>query len=73
MTRTLNQGSAMKHEVSTQVAHAAPALAGAVIAGLTLNEWVAILTGVYVVVQTAYLVWKWVREARGKRGHHETH
>lgn len=68
MTRTLNQGSEMKHEVSTQVVHAVPAVAGAVIAGLTLNEWVAILTGVYVITQTAYLIWKWVREARGKRG-----
>jgi hypothetical protein len=69
MDRTLNQGREMKQEVSTQVVHAAPAVAGTVIAGLTLNEWVAILTGIYVVLQAAYLVWKWVREARSKRGH----
>lgn len=34
------------------------------ISALTLNEWAAIATFVYVVLQTAYLVWKWRREWR---------
>lgn len=32
--------------------------------GLTLNEYVAIGTLIYIGLQAAYLVWKWVREAR---------
>jgi hypothetical protein len=37
------------------------------IAALTANEWVAIATICYIILQAAYLVWKWRREA----GHHK--
>jgi hypothetical protein len=33
---------------------------------LTLNEWVAIATLCYVVLQAAYLIWKWRRETKAK-------
>lgn len=35
--------------------------------GLTLNEYVAIGTLIYIGLQAGYLIWKWVREARGSR------
>ena len=35
---------------------------GAVAASLTLNEWVAVTTGIYILVQIAYLLRKWWRE-----------
>jgi hypothetical protein len=37
--------------------------AGSVIGLLELNVAVAILTGLYVLLQGAYLIWKWRREA----------
>lgn len=54
----------MKTEVVTEALKGAPAVAGAWYAALTLNEWVAILTGVYIVVQAAYLLRKWWREEK---------
>jgi len=33
----------------------------------TLNEWVAILTIGYLIMQMGYLGWKWIREFKGKR------
>lgn len=36
----------------------------AIIGGLTLQEWVLAATLIYVVVQCAYLLWKWWREWR---------
>ncbi len=53
-------------EAAAQTAKSAPALAGVFYYGLTLNEMVAIVTIFYIALQCAYLVWKWVREA--KRG-----
>lgn len=41
-----------------------PAIAGAGYAGFTLNEWVAILTILYVVLQLGLLVPKYVRMIR---------
>jgi hypothetical protein len=35
--------------------------------GVALSDWVYITAIVYAVLQAAYLVWKWVREWRGKR------
>lgn len=32
--------------------------------GLTLNDYVLIGTLIYIALQAAYLVWKWVREYR---------
>ncbi|CAN5292963.1 hypothetical protein BH10PSE16_BH10PSE16_00630 [soil metagenome] len=50
------------HDIVVEAAKGTPAVAGAVAASLTLNEWVAAATGVYIVVQLAYLVRKWWRE-----------
>lgn len=36
--------------------------------GLTLNEYVAIGTLIYIGLQAAYLIWRWVREARKSSG-----
>jgi 4-hydroxybenzoate polyprenyltransferase len=59
----------MKTEVSAESGKSALALIGAATASLTLNQWVAMATGVYVVVQIAYLIRKWIRE---ERDWHET-
>lgn len=60
----------MKTEFAVEAAKGTPAVAGAVASALTLNEWVAIATGVYVIVQVAYLIRKWWREESeyAKRG-----
>lgn len=57
----------MKAEFTTEALKGTPAVAGAVYSALTLNEVVAILTGIYVVVQIVYLLRKWWREEREKR------
>lgn len=60
------------HDIAVEAAKGAPAVAGAVAASLTLNEWVAVTTGIYILVQIAYLLRKWWREEhepeRRKRG-----
>lgn len=52
----------MKTETVTEAVKGAPAVAGAVATVMTLNEWVAIGTCIYIVIQVAYLVRKWWRE-----------
>lgn len=37
------------------------------VTGLTLNEWVAVVTIAYIVIQAAYLVWKWRRDFRASK------
>lgn len=54
----------MKTEVASQAARGTPAVAGAAWSALTLNEWVAIATGIYVVLQAIYLARKWWREEK---------
>lgn len=53
----------MDHEFKIQTAKATPAVAGAVFSGVTLNETVAIVTIIYVLLQIGYLIWKWRRES----------
>lgn len=53
-----------KVQAAIEAAKAAPAVAGAAASGLTLNEWVAIATGMYIFIQAAYLLRKWWREER---------
>lgn len=48
-----------KHDVMVEAAKGTPAVAGAIAATLTLNEVVAITTGIYILLQAAYLLWKW--------------
>lgn len=50
------------NDVAVQVAKGAPAVAGAIAASLTLNQWVAIATGIYIIIQCLYLIRKWWRE-----------
>lgn len=40
------------------------AVGGTVASAITLNQWVALLTGGYVVLQFAYLARKWYREEK---------
>lgn len=37
---------------------------GAAIAGMSLSDWVTVLTGIYVLLQIALLLYKFVRERR---------
>lgn len=63
--------STMKAETVIEAMKGAPAVAGAVASSITLNQWVAIGTGIYIVIQALYLLRKWYREekdwAGGKR------
>lgn len=54
----------MKTEIATEAAKGAPAVAGAFAAAMTLNQWVALATGFYIVIQAAYLLRKWWREEK---------
>lgn len=58
------------HDIQVAAFKAAPAAGGAVVATLTVSEWGTILTvGAtvgYVALQSAYLLWKWRREASAK-------
>lgn len=59
----------VKTEITAQAVRGTPAIGGTLWAALTLNEWVAIATGVYILVQIAYLARKWWREEKDyKRG-----
>jgi len=62
----------MSRDVGKAAASASPAVsvAGAVIGGLSLQDWVLVATLVYLVLQIAYLAAKWVREAMARRARH---
>ena len=51
-----------QNAVAVQAAKGAPAVAGALFSAVTLNQWVALATLVYIIVQLLYLVRKWWRE-----------
>lgn len=51
-------GNAMKQETTFEAVKAAPAIAGATYSTLTLNEWVAAITIVYIAVQLVVLIHK---------------
>ena len=58
----------MKQEVMSELAKASPPIAvvgGAQILNLSLNEWVAVFTIGYIVLQVGYLLWQW-RKASNK-------
>ncbi len=57
----------MKTDIAAEAAKGTPAVAGTVYSALTLNEVVAIITAVYVVVQILYLLRKWFREEQDRR------
>jgi hypothetical protein len=54
----------MKTELAQQATKGAPAVGGTILASMTLNEWVALATGIYIVIQIFYLVRKWFREEK---------
>lgn len=54
----------MTQDVGVALAKAFPPVT---IWALTLNEWLAIASIVYIIAQLAYLIWKWVREAKRRK------
>lgn len=54
------------HSLAQNAIQVVPAasLVGAQVFGLTLPDWAALFGIAFVVVQGAYLLWKWRREAR---------
>jgi hypothetical protein len=56
---------------AAEAARGTPAIAGATATAVTLNQWVAIGTGIYIIIQVVYLLRKWYREekdyGRGRR------
>ncbi|MBL0918051.1 MAG: hypothetical protein IBJ14_05070 [Hydrogenophaga sp.] len=47
------------HDIAVQVTKASPGIA---LTGITLNHIVAIVTILYILLQAAYLIRKWIRE-----------
>ncbi|NBX72679.1 MAG: hypothetical protein EBQ89_00065 [Alphaproteobacteria bacterium] len=61
---------AQKSDVLSEAAKAAPPVAittAVTIGGLTLNEWVAIATLLYVVLQSGWLIWKWYHAIKERK------
>ena len=56
-----------KHETYIETGKAIPAIAGATIYGLTLNEIVAIATILYIIIQAAFLFYKWYWDWQEKK------
>lgn len=59
-----------KSDVLVEVAKAAPPVAittAVTVGGLTLNEWVAVATLLYIVLQSGWLVWKWFYAIKDKK------
>lgn len=50
----------LKHETLEQTVRAAPAVGGTALSIMTLNEWVALATLIYILVQTIILVHKYI-------------
>jgi hypothetical protein len=59
------KGKAMKQDVASGAVKVAPPVA-AWLFGLTLNDWVAIGTLIYLALQGGYLLWRWYRETHQK-------
>lgn len=49
-------------DVKVQTIKAIPAIAGTLFYSITLNEVIGWATLVYIILQAAYLIWKWHRE-----------
>lgn len=59
MSTPLNEKASplmITHEIGAAGLKASPPVAAAV---FTMNEWVAIATVLYILLQGAYLLWKW--------------
>jgi hypothetical protein len=59
----------VKHDAAVQIANSAPAatFVGLTFAGVPIQDWVALLGGVFILVQVGYLIWKWQRDAKIER------
>jgi uncharacterized membrane protein len=59
-----------KSDIVSEAIKAAPPVAittAVTVGGLTLNEWVAIATLLYIVLQSGWLVWKWYHAIKDKK------
>lgn len=60
----------IKNEVTKQVIFTAPAAWVAtmtLILGLSLNEWVAVASITYCILQSSYLAYRWIKEIRSNK------
>ena len=57
-------GHDLKMDTAAAVVRAAPAIGGAWYSAMTLNEWVALATLIYVVLQIGLLIPKYIDMAR---------
>jgi len=57
----------LKTQAVIETAKAAPAIAGATAASMSINEWVGTLTAIYIIVQLLYLLRKWQLEERERK------
>ena len=57
---------ALANDIASEVAKSTPPalVIGATVSGWGPQEWMYVLTAGYVVLQIAYLIWKWRRDAR---------
>lgn len=61
----MTQGThGMKSETGIESAKAAGAITLGFASAATMNQVLAVVTILYVLLQAAYLIWKWRREAR---------
>lgn len=54
----------MRDQTFAEAAKGTPAVVGTIYSAVTLNETVAALTCIYILLQIAYLTWKWRKEAK---------
>jgi hypothetical protein len=56
----------MKHDAPNTVVQALPSVSviGATIMGLSLPDWAAIVGIGFILLQAAYFIWRWIREAK---------
>lgn len=61
--------SISNHEAGPGSLHAAPAVAavGASLAGISLQDWLAIAGLIFLGLQAAYMFWRWRRDIRRDR------
>lgn len=57
----------LKHEVNIEGTKFSVAAFGALFSYLTLNEWVALATLVYIVLQIAFLIYKWSCQVKDRK------
>jgi len=56
-----------KSQAIVETAKAAPAIAGATAASMSINEWAGTLTVIYIALQLVYLLRKWWVEERERQ------